>query len=94
MLHGTTGVLKQQILLCSGLLLPPVKEKKEEKKSKFVRKLTGRKTEKYKPQPSRESGLAGLLENIRTQMEVGYQIKRTLVLSFMDKNMNDHISLL
>ena len=61
-------------MLYSGLLLPPVKDKKEEKKSKIVRRLTGRKTEKFKPQPSRESGLAGLLENIRTQMEVDYQI--------------------
>lgn len=70
-----------EILLASvgaagGLLLPAVKEKKEEKKSKIVRKLTGRKSEKYKPQPSREPGLAGLLENIRTQMEISEGMDR------------------
>lgn len=70
-----------EILLASvgaagGLLLPAAKEKKEEKKSKIVRKLTGRKSEKYKPQPSREPGLAGLLENIRTQMEISEGMDR------------------
>ncbi|KAH7421986.1 hypothetical protein KP509_13G084700 [Ceratopteris richardii] len=70
-----------EILLASvgaagGLLLPTVKDKKDEKKSKLVRKLTGRKTEKYKPQPRREPGLAGLLENIRTQMEISESMDR------------------
>lgn len=59
-----------------GLLLPAAKEPKEEKKSKLVKKLTGRKSEKYKPQPSREPGLAGLLENIRTQMEISEGMDR------------------
>ncbi|KAI5083096.1 hypothetical protein GOP47_0002839 [Adiantum capillus-veneris] len=69
-------ILLASVGAAGGLLLPAVKEKKEEKKSKIVRKLTGRKSEKYKPQPSREPGLAGLLENIRTQMEISEGMDR------------------
>lgn len=70
-----------EILLASigasgGLILPAVKEKKEEKRSKIVRKLTGRKSEKHMPQPSRAPGLAGLMENMRTQMEISEGMDR------------------
>lgn len=69
-------VLLASVGAAGGLIMPVVKEKKEEKKSKIVRKLTGRKTDKYKPQPSREPGLAGLMENMRTQMEIFEGIDR------------------
>lgn len=51
-------------------LISPAKEKKEEKKSKLVRKFTRNKTEKYQPAPARAPGLAGLMETMRTQLEV------------------------
>lgn len=57
------------MLLHRGLI-SPAKEKKEEKKSKLVRKFTRNKTEKYQPAPARAPGLAGLMETMRTQLEV------------------------
>ncbi|KAJ7533708.1 hypothetical protein O6H91_13G060800 [Diphasiastrum complanatum] len=63
-----------EVLLVSvgaaGGLISPAKEKKEEKKSKLVRKFTRSKTEKHKPQPTRAPGLAGLMDTMRTQMEI------------------------
>ncbi|KAF3791456.1 hypothetical protein EJ110_NYTH08321 [Nymphaea thermarum] len=63
-----------EVLLASvgatrGLSLPS-KEKKKEKKSKLLRKLARSKSETVASQTSHESGLAGLLEAIRVQMEI------------------------
>lgn len=58
---------------CRGLI-SPAKEKKEEKKSKLVRKFTRNKADKYVPAPTRAPGLAGLMETMRTQMEVDNDI--------------------
>jgi hypothetical protein len=53
----------------SGLVLP-TKEKKKEKKSKLMKKLTRSKSEKSQLQPQCAPGLAGLLDIMRIQMEV------------------------
>ncbi|KAG0604223.1 hypothetical protein M758_10G154400 [Ceratodon purpureus] len=71
-----------EVLLVSvgaaGGLISPAKEKKEEKKSKLVRKFTRNKTDKYVPAPTRAAGLAGLMETMRTQMEIsGVSDRRT-----------------
>jgi len=71
-----------EVLLVSvgaaGGLISPAKEKKEEKKSKLVRKFTRNKTEKYQPAPARAPGLAGLMETMRTQLEIsGSSDRRT-----------------
>lgn len=71
-----------EVLLVSvgaaGGLISPAKEKKEEKKSKLVRKFTRNKADKYVPAPTRAPGLAGLMETMRTQMEIsGVSDRRT-----------------
>eukprot|EP00249_Psilotum_nudum_P007988 c20960_g1_i1 orf=699-4043(-) len=68
-------VLLASVGAAGGLVLPP-KEKKEEKKSKYLKKLTSRKSEKYKPVPVRAPGLVGLLETMRTQMEISEAMDR------------------
>ncbi|GLJ55952.1 hypothetical protein SUGI_1201130 [Cryptomeria japonica] len=50
------------------------KENKKEKKSKFMRKLTGSKNGKHKPQPQQTSEFVGLLNTIRVQMEISESI--------------------
>jgi hypothetical protein len=56
----------------------PTKERKEEKKSKLAQKFSRSKTDKYQPQPTRTPGLAGLMETMRTQLEIsGASDRRT-----------------
>ncbi|XP_024542200.1 uncharacterized protein LOC9647607 [Selaginella moellendorffii] len=62
-------VLLASVGATAGLVAPP-KEKKEEKKMKLVRKFTRSKSEKHKPEPTKAQGLAGLLELMRTQLEI------------------------
>jgi len=62
-------VLLASVGAAGGLILPN-KENKKEKKSKFMRKLTGSKSGKYKPQPQRATGLTGLLNTMRVQMQI------------------------
>lgn len=57
--------------LCRGLIVPS-KEKKKEKKSKLMRKLGRSKSESVSSQVQRASGLVGLLETMRAQLEVCY----------------------
>ncbi|KAJ4977919.1 hypothetical protein NE237_008699 [Protea cynaroides] len=54
----------------SGGLIVPSKEKKKDKKSRLMRKLVRSKSDNVEPQPQRASGLAGLLETMRTQLEI------------------------
>lgn len=62
-------VLLASVGAAGGLILPN-KENKKEKKSKFMRKLTGSKSGKHKPQPQRATGLTGLLNTMRVQMQI------------------------
>lgn len=48
----------------------PAKEKKKEKKSRFIKKLARGKSENIAPQSQRAPGLVGLLEIMRAQLEV------------------------
>ncbi|XP_020088273.1 uncharacterized protein LOC109710203 [Ananas comosus] len=54
----------------SGGLIVPSKEKKKEKKSKLMRKLGRSKSESVSSQVQRASGLVGLLETMRAQLEI------------------------
>lgn len=54
----------------SGGLVLPTKEKKKEKKSKLMKKLTRSKSEKTPLQPQCAPGLAGILDIMRIQMEI------------------------
>ena len=47
----------------------PAKEKKKEKKSRFIKKLARSKSESIASQSQRAPGLVGLLEIMRAQME-------------------------
>jgi hypothetical protein len=70
-------VLLVSVGAAGGLILP-TKEKKEEKKSKLAQKFSRSKTDKYQPQPTRAPGLAGLMETMRTQLEIsGASDRRT-----------------
>jgi len=55
--------------MCSGLIIPS-KEKKKEKKSRLLKKLGRTKSEQSSTQPQPATGLVGLLETMRVQMEV------------------------
>ncbi|KAK9081787.1 hypothetical protein Syun_031233 [Stephania yunnanensis] len=54
----------------SGGLIVPSREKKKEKKSRLMRKLGRSKTENPVSQPQQGSGLIGLLETMRIQLEI------------------------
>ncbi|WOL02939.1 hypothetical protein Cni_G11658 [Canna indica] len=54
----------------SGGLIVPSKEKKKEKKSKLMRKLRHSKNEDVASQAPRATGLVGLLETMRAQLEI------------------------
>ncbi|KAK9682773.1 hypothetical protein RND81_10G095200 [Saponaria officinalis] len=61
------------LLACAGAsggLIVPSKEKKKEKKSRLLRKLGRSKAENVVSEPHHASGLVGLLETMRTQMEI------------------------
>lgn len=61
------------LLACAGAsggLIVPSKEKKKDKRSKLMRKLGRSKTENVVTHSQRATGLVGLLENIRAQMEI------------------------
>lgn len=51
-------------------LIVPSKEKKKDKKSRLIRKLGRSKSEHVVSQSQQMSGLVGLLETMRIQMEV------------------------
>lgn len=51
-------------------LIVPSKEKKKDKKSRLMRKLGRSKSEQVVSQSQYASGLVGLLETMRVQMEV------------------------
>lgn len=51
-------------------LIVPSKEKKKEKKSRLLKKLGRSKSEQVTTQSQQSSGLTGLLETMRIQMEV------------------------
>lgn len=57
------------ICLCRGLIVPN-KEKRKEKKSRFIKKLGHSKSENFAAQSHRTPGLVGLLEILRAQLEV------------------------
>ncbi|KAG9454920.1 hypothetical protein H6P81_007824 [Aristolochia fimbriata] len=63
-----------EILLASagaaGGLIVPVKEKKKDKKSKLMRKLARSKSDNVAPPSQRATGLTGLLETMRVQLEI------------------------
>ncbi|KAG6556604.1 hypothetical protein Mapa_001545 [Marchantia paleacea] len=63
-----------EVLLTSvgaaGGLISPAKEKKEKKKSRLTKTFSRTKTDKTVPQPPRATGLAGLMDTMRTQMEI------------------------
>ncbi|BBN07882.1 hypothetical protein MPTK1_4g07000 [Marchantia polymorpha subsp. ruderalis] len=63
-----------EVLLTSvgaaGGLISPAKEKKEKKKSRLTKTFSRSKTDKTVPQPPRATGLAGLMDTMRTQMEI------------------------
>ncbi|KAM7476875.1 hypothetical protein LguiB_024118 [Lonicera macranthoides] len=54
----------------SGGLIVPSKEKKKDKKSRLIRKLGRSKTENIVSKSQQMSGLVGLLETMRVQMEI------------------------
>lgn len=54
----------------AGGLIVPTKEKKKEKKSRFIKKLARSKSENIAHQSHRAPGLVGLLEIMRAQLEV------------------------
>ncbi|GMP41112.1 hypothetical protein CsSME_00011319 [Camellia sinensis var. sinensis] len=54
----------------AGGLIIPTKEKKKEKRSRFMRKLGRSKTENVVYQSQNATGLVGLLETMRVQMEI------------------------
>lgn len=61
------------LLACAGAsggLIVPSKEKKKDKRSKLMRKLGRSKTENAVTHSQHATGLVGLLENIRAQMEI------------------------
>ncbi|XP_074280580.1 protein unc-13 homolog [Silene latifolia] len=61
------------LLACAGAsggLIVPSKEKKKEKRSRLLRKLGRSKAENVMSEPHHSSGLVGLLETMRTQMEI------------------------
>lgn len=61
------------LLACAGAsggLIVPSKEKKKDKRSKLMRKLGRSKTENVVTHSQRATGLVGLLENMRAQMEI------------------------
>ncbi|KAG6787756.1 hypothetical protein POTOM_003801 [Populus tomentosa] len=61
------------LLACAGAsggLIVPSKEKKKDKRSKLMRKLGRGKTENAVTHSHRATGLVGLLENMRAQMEI------------------------
>ncbi|KAJ6961506.1 hypothetical protein NC652_000436 [Populus alba x Populus x berolinensis] len=61
------------LLACAGAsggLIVPSKEKKKDKRSKLMRKLGRSKTENAVTHSQRATGLVGLLENMRAQMEI------------------------
>ncbi|KAI7738935.1 hypothetical protein M8C21_031821, partial [Ambrosia artemisiifolia] len=54
----------------SGGLIVPSKEKKKEKKSRLLKKLGRSKSEQVTAQSQQSTGLTGLLETMRVQMEI------------------------
>ncbi|KAK1281411.1 hypothetical protein QJS04_geneDACA015024 [Acorus gramineus] len=61
------------LLACAGAsggLIVPSKEKKKDRRSKLMRKLARSKGENVAPQSQQASGLVGLLETMRVQMEL------------------------
>ncbi|TVU08896.1 hypothetical protein EJB05_42323, partial [Eragrostis curvula] len=54
----------------SGGLIVPQKEKKKEKRHKLMRRLGRSKSESAESHTQRQSGLVGLLENMRAQLEI------------------------
>lgn len=61
------------LLACAGAsggLIVPSKEKKKEKKSRLLKKLGRTKSEQSSTQPQPATGLVGLLETMRVQMEI------------------------
>ncbi|KAK9154415.1 hypothetical protein Sjap_001895 [Stephania japonica] len=61
------------LLACAGAsggLIVPSREKKKEKKSRLMRKLGRSKTDNAVSQPQQASGLTGLLETMRIQLEI------------------------
>ncbi|KAL8192241.1 hypothetical protein R6Q57_027908 [Mikania cordata] len=54
----------------SGGLIVPSKEKKKEKKSRLLKKLGRSKSEQVTTQSQQSTGLTGLLETMRVQMEI------------------------
>ncbi|KAK9056013.1 hypothetical protein SSX86_027100 [Deinandra increscens subsp. villosa] len=54
----------------SGGLIVPTKEKKKEKKSRLLKKLGRSKSEQVTTQSQQSTGLTGLLETMRIQMEI------------------------
>ncbi|KAA3453470.1 Error-prone DNA polymerase 2 [Gossypium australe] len=61
------------LLACAGAsggLIVPSKEKKKDKRSKLMKKLGRSKNENIVAQSQKESGLVGLLETMRVQMEI------------------------
>ncbi|KAF9688798.1 hypothetical protein SADUNF_Sadunf01G0025600 [Salix dunnii] len=61
------------LLACAGAsggLIVPSKEKKKDKRSKLMRKLGRSKTDNAVTHSQRATGLVGLLENMRAQMEI------------------------
>ncbi|MFS7905470.1 putative protein unc-13 [Helianthus anomalus] len=59
---------------CAWGLIVPSKEKKKEKKSRLLKKLGRSKSEQVTTQQS--TGLTGLLETMRVQMEVQCERRR------------------
>lgn len=62
------------LLACAGasggLIVPSKEKKKEKKSSRLLKKLGRNKTEHVAAEPQRASGLVGLLETLRVQMEI------------------------
>ncbi|KAJ6702435.1 PROTEIN UNC-13-like protein [Salix koriyanagi] len=61
------------LLACAGAsggLIVPAKEKKKDKRSKLMRKLGRSKTDNAVTHSQHSTGLVGLLENMRAQMEI------------------------
>lgn len=61
-------VLLVAVGAAGGLIVPP--KEKQEKKSKLARRFARTKVEKAKPAPPPATGLAGLMDTMRTQMEI------------------------
>ena len=65
-----------------GLIVPSKDKKKEKKSSRLLKKLGRSKTEHIAAEPQRASGLVGLLETMRVQMEVVLRISLNSLYGF------------